>query len=148
MAIRSKWTDEYRENMPPGVTFTRCMKKNESSAEQMWSTDLSRDMHPVYNPKGAGKTGGKLDKFARQAAAAAKQHQKDAGNKKMLSGKAQPKEQARQVNLSSWARRHLLLTRKLRQQRATAQRISAPSSTRNVVQKDQMDVPSSTNATC
>ena len=70
------------------------------------------------------------------------------GKRKRLSGKAQPKEQARQVNLSSWARRHLLLTRKLRQQRAAAQRISVLSSTRKVVQKDQMDVPSSTNATC
>ena len=72
--------------MPPGVTFTRCMKKHESSAEQMWSTDLSRDMHPVYNPKGAGKSGGKLDKFARQAAAAVKQQQNGAGKKKKVVG--------------------------------------------------------------
>ena len=91
MTIRSKWTDEYRENMPPGVTFTRCMKKNESSAEQMWSTDLSRDMHPAYNPKGAGKTGGKLDNIARQAAAAAKQQQKGAGKKKKVVGKGTAK---------------------------------------------------------
>ena len=57
----------------------------------MWSTDLSRDMHPVYNPKGAGKTGGKLDKFARQAAASAKQHRKGAGKKKKVVGKGTAK---------------------------------------------------------
>ena len=47
LSIRSRWTDLYRENVPEGVTFTRCMRKVESAAEQMWSTDLSRDMQPT-----------------------------------------------------------------------------------------------------
>jgi hypothetical protein len=82
LAIRSKWIDEYRKNMPPGVTFTRCMKKNESSAEQMWSTDLSRDMNPVFNPNGKGAAkGAKLSKFAKQSLRHERQT-KGAGKKK------------------------------------------------------------------
>ena len=66
--------DLYRENVPEGITFTRCMKRVEATAEQLWSTDLSRDMHPVYNPKGAGKGEGKLHNVAKRL-------QKGAGNK-------------------------------------------------------------------
>ena len=79
LSIRSKWTDLYRENVPEGVTFARCMKKVASSAEQLWTTDLSRDMQPPWTPnpiKGAGK----LDKFAKQAAAASRKH-KGAGKR-------------------------------------------------------------------
>ena len=79
LSIRSRWTDFYRENVTEGVTFTRCMKKVESAAEQMWSTELSRDMQPTWNPK-RPKGNGKLDNFAKQAATAARQ-QKGAGQK-------------------------------------------------------------------
>ena len=78
--------------MPPGVTSTRCMEKYEASAEQMWSTDLSRDMHPVFKQeygKGNGK-GTRLDKFAKQAAAGARQT-KGAGKKKKGSAKGAAK---------------------------------------------------------
>ena len=34
----------------------------------MWNTDLSRDMHTVFNPNGKGNgNGAKLDKIAGQA---------------------------------------------------------------------------------
>ena len=61
--IRQKWTDLY---------ITRCMKRIESTADTLWSTDLSRDMHPVFNPR-AGK-GDNLGGFA-------KRQQKGAGKK-------------------------------------------------------------------
>ena len=51
LTIRQKWTDLYRFNIPEGITFTRCMKRIESTADTLWSTDLSRDMHPVFNPR-------------------------------------------------------------------------------------------------
>ena len=87
LAIRSKWTDEYRENMPPGVTFTRCMKKHAASAEQLWSTDLSRDMQPFpKQEKGKGK-GAKLDRFAKQTAAKSRRT-KGAGTKGAAKGTA------------------------------------------------------------
>ena len=90
LAIRSKWTDEYRENMPPGVTFTRCMMKHKASAEQLWSTDLSRDMQPFpKHEKGEGK-GAKPDRFAKQTAAAARQT-KGAGKQKKGAAKGTAK---------------------------------------------------------
>ena len=50
LTIRQKSTDLYWVNIPEGITFTRCMKHIESTADTLWSTDLSRDMHPVFNP--------------------------------------------------------------------------------------------------
>ena len=79
MSIPSKWTDLYRETVPEGVTVARCKKKVASSAEQLWTTDLSRDMQPPWTPKPA-KGAGKLDKFAKQAAAASRK-QKGAGKR-------------------------------------------------------------------
>ena len=85
--------------MPPGVTSTRCMEKYEASAEQMWSTDLSSDMHPV-SKQGYGKSknkGTKLDKFAKQAAARAR----GARKKKKGTAKGAAKGSERQESLSS-----------------------------------------------
>ena len=44
LAIRSKWTDMYRTNLPAGITFTSCIRKTEATAENMWAADLTRDM--------------------------------------------------------------------------------------------------------
>ena len=33
LAIRSKWTDMYRTNLPAGITFTNCIRKTEATAE-------------------------------------------------------------------------------------------------------------------
>ena len=35
LCIRSKWTDLYRASVPEGITFTRCMKRVEATAEQV-----------------------------------------------------------------------------------------------------------------
>ena len=56
----------------------------ESTADTMWNTDLSRDMHPVFNPH---VPPGKLDKLAKgqkgagEKAKAAKSKGKGASNK-------------------------------------------------------------------
>ena len=64
LSIWQKWTDLYRANVPEGITFNRCMKRVDTTADTLWSTDLSRDMHPNFNHNG-GKGEGKLDKFAK-----------------------------------------------------------------------------------
>ena len=72
LSIRQRWTDLYRVNIPEGITFTSCMKRIESTADTLWSTDLSRVMHPVFNSR-PGK-GDNLGGFA-------KRQQKGAGKK-------------------------------------------------------------------
>ena len=46
LAIRSKWTNMYRANLPAGITFTSCIRKTEATAENLWTADLTRDMSP------------------------------------------------------------------------------------------------------
>ena len=48
--IRTKWTDAHGSNIPREVTFTRCIRKAEPTADSMWSADLSRDMEPRHSP--------------------------------------------------------------------------------------------------
>ena len=82
LTIRQKWTGLYRVNMPEGITFTRCMKRIESTADTLWSTDLSRDMHPVFNPHpGKANHLGGFDKA----------QQKGAGKKAAKGGKRKGK---------------------------------------------------------
>ena len=145
LAIRSKWTDEYRENMPPGVTFTRCMMKHKASAEQLWSTDLSRDMQPFpKHEKGEGK-GAKPDRFAKQTAAAARQT-KGAGKQKKGAAKGTAKGVSKTEDSVKLGQPAFVANKKLRQHRVTVQSLTAPSSTRTAAQRQ--NVLSYINVTC
>ena len=60
------------------------MKRVETTADTLWSTDLSRDMHPVFNQNG-DKGEGKLDKCAkRQQKSAGKKAAKAKGRRRRL----------------------------------------------------------------
>ena len=148
LSIRSKWTDLYRENVPEGVTFARCMKKVASSAEQLWTTDLSRDMQPPWTPKPT-KGAGKLDKFAKQAAAASRK-QRGAGRRGATSkserkggGKGTGKT-GKSVKLGQAA---TFSNQKVKTARSIGTKVFCSSSTRKDAQREQ-NAYTSTNATC
>ena len=50
LKIRSKWTDMYRANIPKDTTFTRCIRKAEATADNMWGADFTRDTEPRSGP--------------------------------------------------------------------------------------------------
>ena len=67
LEIRKRWCKLIRENKPEGGTFNTCIKETKSTADALWTADLSREM-ATANPKGGGK--GTL-KVARSAMAGA-----------------------------------------------------------------------------
>ena len=50
LAIRSKWTDMYRTNLPAGITFANCIPQTEATADNLWAADLTRDMSSAIAP--------------------------------------------------------------------------------------------------
>jgi hypothetical protein len=67
LEIRKRWCKLFRENKPENRTFNTCIKETRSTADALWTADLSREM-TTANPKGGGK--GTL-KVARSALAGA-----------------------------------------------------------------------------
>ena len=57
LAVRSKWTDMYRTNLPAGITFTNCMRKTEATAESLDSrSDSGHVVGSCARPKRARTT--------------------------------------------------------------------------------------------
>ena len=53
-AIRSKWTDMYRMNLPAGIALTNCIRKTKATAENQWAADLTRDNY-ILGPRPKSK---------------------------------------------------------------------------------------------
>ena len=80
MRIREKWCRLYMKNLPEGKTFSKCIRETLSTAESLWSADLSKEMP---SGKGNGGSDGKKDQGGK--------FQKGERNRKKTASKGAPK---------------------------------------------------------
>ena len=58
LEIRRRWADLYRANNPDGITYTKCIRMTEPTADGLWNADLTREI--LGSEPDAGKGSGKL----------------------------------------------------------------------------------------